>query len=606
MMIYNQVLEQFGDWTLFWNSFVSLFIDYQLNLEFFLDKFDRGRYPELYQFRKEEIESLLGEIGYEDVSFSDLEREMVVEELTKREVHHLTAASYDMTYPHLVQAVDAYKKGQTRFRFMAGEDLALLTPPLRWLIGVVDENYYHHNYKSRQFNIMFMNLNKHPLSGMEELLHLYKTRNKIYVEHYNLWENLPLPKDKEDFMKKLNLFFETELTNQKMDELGVIRSARERVAFQVEEELRRLAPYRRRVTSTHIGDTNWELSIRQIQSLYVMQGDAMNLYPTKEILRENPSLALDIHAKALIDCELLKRDFFRQSINSFFIEDRRDFWMLHLSSFLSKTLREDLVSFLEKELHDYYIALHYHHIGLWLRTMVAHNLSRQIESVLVWRFTQFTYFLLLSLFLSSFFFFTRKIFYSGWWRGNVTIVSFLFNLVKEQANIRAIIHLPLLLTVFLWILSNNLVGLLPFGYAITSHILFTFFLGFSLLIGITILIWQEKKREMIQLFLPKGVPSFLVPFLFVIELISYLFRTVSLSVRLFANMMAGHALLHILTNFGVVISSLSSPLRFFFIFPLIIVALITFLELGIALLQAYVFTVLLAIYLNDVYSLESH
>lgn len=605
MMIYNQVLEQFGDWTLFWNSFRNLFIDYQLNLEFFLDKFDRGRYPELYQFRKEEIKSLLEEIGYENVSFSNLEREMVVEELMKREVHRLTAASYNMTYPHLVQAVDVYKKGQTLVRFMAGEDLALLTPPLRWLLGVLDENYYHHNYKARQFSIMFMNLNKHPLSGMEELLHLHRIRNKS-AEYFNLWQNLPLPKDKEDLMKKLNLFFETELTNQKMDELGVIRSAHERLSFQVEEELRRLAPYRRRVTSFNMGDTNVDLQIRQLGSLYVMQGDAMKLYPTDEILSEDPSLALDIQAKALIDCELLKRDFFRQSINSFFMEDRRDFWMLHLSSFLSKTLREDLVSFLEKGLHEYYIALQYHHIGLWLRTMVAHNLHHQIESVLVWRFTQFTYFLLLFLFLSFFFFFTRKIFYSGWWRGNVTIVSFLFNLVKEQANIRAILHLPLLLTVFLWILSNNLVGLLPFGYAITSHILFTFFLGFSLLIGITILIWQEKKREMIQLFLPKGVPSFLVPFLFVIELISYLFRTVSLSVRLFANMMAGHALLHILTNFGVVISSLSSPLRFFFIFPLMIVALITFLELGIALLQAYVFTVLLAIYLNDVYSLESH
>jgi len=604
MMIYNQVLEQFGDWTLFWNSFRSLFLYSELDLNFFLSKFDRmTNYPTLYQNRKEEIESLLEEIGYKDISLSSqfTTRELVAEELVKRGAHRLTAASYEMNYPHLLRAVDIYNSVQTGVKPFTGEDLWYLTSPLEWLMEKQRYLYNHRNYDLEQEIVMYNHYSDaNPLSGIEEWFQLYRMRHPMDVNSFNLLRHLPLPRDEEHLVKELKLFFEPFLTNQKMDEAGVIRDYRERMAFMVDEELRRLAPYR-------TVDRSKEPSIillRDRSLLYLMQGDALNLYPTLAIKREDPSLTFDLDVKALINCELLKRDFFRQAINSFFINDSRDISTLHLSSFISKTLRRDLVELFEKQLDDYYITLQYHHIGLWLRTMLESKSG--IESVLIWKFTQFTYFLFLSIPLAFFFFFTRKIFYSGWWRGNVTIVSFLFNLVKEQANIRAILHLPLLLTVFLWILSNNLVGLLPFGYAITSHILFTFFLGFSLLIGITILIWQEKKKEMIQLFLPKGVPSFLVPFLFVIELISYLFRTVSLSVRLFANMMAGHALLHILTNFGVVISSLSSPLRFFFIFPLVIVALITFLELGIALLQAYVFTVLLAIYLNDVYSLESH
>jgi ATP synthase subunit 6 len=597
-MIYNQVLEQFGDWTLFWNSFRTVFYYPELHLDYFLDRYDRmTNYPDLYARRKQELESLLEEIGYKDVSLSSqyTTKEQIEEALIKRRAHRLTASGYELQYPHLLRAVDRYNMMQNYVRPMCGGDLYYVTSPLKWLL---EEEYYFHDhrlYMKEQKYIMFKHRNDlNPLSGIEEWLQYYIIKKRI---KFNLWTHLPLPKDKEHLEKELRLFFEPFLTIQKMEEAGVILSTRERNFFMVEGELRRLAPYRT-VTRTH----DYLSTIAKNKSLiYLLQGDAVNIYPNRAIRREDPSLTFHLEARALIECELLKRDFLRQAINSFFIDDKRDLPMFKLSVFLTETLRRDLVELFERKLDDYLITLHYHQIGLMLR-----RIGDGLDSVTTWKFTQFTYFLFLSLFLSSFFFFTRKIFYSGWWRGNVTIVSFLFNLVKEQANIRAILHLPLLLTVFLWILSNNLVGLLPFGYAITSHILFTFFLGFSLLIGITILIWQEKKKEMIQLFLPKGVPSFLVPFLFVIELISYLFRTVSLSVRLFANMMAGHALLHILTNFGVVISSISSPLRFFFIFPLVIVALITFLELGIALLQAYVFTVLLAIYLNDVYSLESH
>jgi ATP synthase subunit 6 len=232
------------------------------------------------------------------------------------------------------------------------------------------------------------------------------------------------------------------------------------------------------------------------------------------------------------------------------------------------------------------------------------------NEVLIYKLTKINLYLILSVILGSFLLLinNKRIFGkdSFWSQGEKSFVRFIYNLIKEQTGIEGIVHLPLIATIFLFIILNNLIGLLPFGYTLTSHIMITFFLGFSSFLGITILIMIKKKEKMIELFLPKGVPTVLVPFLFIIEIISYIFRTISLSVRLFANMMAGHALLHILSNFGVVIISLKTPSRFFFIFPLIIVFAITFLELGIAILQAYVFAVLLTIYLNDVYAKGSH
>lgn len=233
-----------------------------------------------------------------------------------------------------------------------------------------------------------------------------------------------------------------------------------------------------------------------------------------------------------------------------------------------------------------------------------------ITVALVYKITKITIYLLLFifLFLLMWFFSPNKLFGTE----NVLfqlltqVVIFIYKLIKDQSGVESIQHLPLIFSIFTFIFLNNILGLLPFGYTLTSHLVVTLFLSLALFLGITILILIKRKTKMINLFLPKGVPSILVPFLFIIEVISYFFRTISLAVRLFANMMAGHALLHILSNFGVVIFSMKSLNRFFFLFPLLIVFIITFLEFGIAILQAYVFAVLLTIYLNDVYSLEEH
>jgi ATP synthase subunit 6 len=104
--------------------------------------------------------------------------------------------------------------------------------------------------------------------------------------------------------------------------------------------------------------------------------------------------------------------------------------------------------------------------------------------------------------------------------------------------------------------------------------------------------------------MPQGVPLGMMPFLVLIELISYVFRVISLSARLFANMMSGHCLMYILSSFVVSLFFLYSAMSILCVFPFIVVFCIVFLELGIAAIQAYVFTVLIGLYLNDAISLH--
>jgi ATP synthase subunit 6 len=179
---------------------------------------------------------------------------------------------------------------------------------------------------------------------------------------------------------------------------------------------------------------------------------------------------------------------------------------------------------------------------------------------------------------------------------------FLINIGRQQfSNITSFKFFPLIGSTFPFILLANFTGSTPLAFTITSHIYVTFLLAFSLFLGITILGIYYNKLTFIRFFLPTGVPKFLIPFLIVIEVISYLIRPFSLSIRLFANMLAGHTLLVILSGF-VPNSSIISVLGIHLI-PFIFVFLVVSLEIGIAFIQAYVFCVLLFIYLNDVYKL---
>lgn len=178
-----------------------------------------------------------------------------------------------------------------------------------------------------------------------------------------------------------------------------------------------------------------------------------------------------------------------------------------------------------------------------------------------------------------------------------TVYLFITDIVIQQAGPTAIKYIPIFFSIFLLILASNLIGLLPFAFTPTAHLAVTFTIALSCNIGLTIIGFREHGLKFLLLFVPKGGPKWLLPLIAVIEFISYLLRTFSLSIRLFANMMAGHTLLHILASF--VTGFISAGYTTLALFPFILVLAVVVLELGIAFLQAYVFIILLSIYLND-------
>lgn len=172
-------------------------------------------------------------------------------------------------------------------------------------------------------------------------------------------------------------------------------------------------------------------------------------------------------------------------------------------------------------------------------------------------------------------------------------------LVYDNLNSEGEKYLPYISTLFIFILLNNLIGLVPYSFTVTSHLIVTFTLSLSLFIGIIIIGCQRHKIKMLSVFLPANSSFFLALLLVPIELISYIFKPISLGVRLFANLMAGHTLLKVIVGFSWSLLMLEDILSVVHIVPLLILILLMGLELGVALIQAYVFTVLTCIYLND-------
>lgn len=174
--------------------------------------------------------------------------------------------------------------------------------------------------------------------------------------------------------------------------------------------------------------------------------------------------------------------------------------------------------------------------------------------------------------------------------------NFIYNLIFQQVGKKGEEYFPLIFSIFFLILFSNIIGLMPYGFTNTSSLIQTLWLSCTCLIGLTILGFYRQGLNFLKLFLPSGVPLLLMPLLIMIEVVSYLIRPISLGVRLFANMMSGHALLNILSGF---VLTLAKKNLFFALFPFMVVLAISFLEFGIAFLQAYVFVVLLCMYLND-------
>jgi F-type H+-transporting ATPase subunit a len=193
----------------------------------------------------------------------------------------------------------------------------------------------------------------------------------------------------------------------------------------------------------------------------------------------------------------------------------------------------------------------------------------------------------------------------GRWQSLVEMVyEFVVGLVSEQIGTVGRRFFPLIFTTFLFLLSTNLIGMIPYSFTATSHMVVTFGLSLSLFVGVTLIGFQTHGLHFLSFLLPKGAPLALAPLLVVLELVSYSFRAVSLGVRLFANMMAGHTLVKILSGFAWTMLSVGGVLAVASVVPFGVVLALTGLEIGVACLQAYVFTILLCIYLNDAINLH--
>ena len=162
----------------------------------------------------------------------------------------------------------------------------------------------------------------------------------------------------------------------------------------------------------------------------------------------------------------------------------------------------------------------------------------------------------------------------------------------------------IIFVIFFFVLLCNLVGMVPYSFTVTSHLIITFTLALTIYLGFNIIGIKKHKLNFLNLLLPTGSSIALVPILIPIELVSYIFRVISLPVRLFANMMAGHTLLKVIAGFAWAMLNVNSFIFIAHFIPLIIIVLLVGLEIAVALIQAYVFTILICMYINDALNLH--
>lgn len=171
--------------------------------------------------------------------------------------------------------------------------------------------------------------------------------------------------------------------------------------------------------------------------------------------------------------------------------------------------------------------------------------------------------------------------------------EFIGNMVRENIGTKGRAFFPFIFTLFTFILFANLIGMWPLhGFTVTSHIAVTFTMAIVIFIGATILGFIKHGAHFAHLFVPAGAPKIMLIFLIPIELMSYLARPITLSLRLAGNMMAGHVLLKVVAGF-------IAPMAFFGVLPLALLVAFVGFEFLVAVLQAYVFSLLVCIYLND-------
>ena len=178
--------------------------------------------------------------------------------------------------------------------------------------------------------------------------------------------------------------------------------------------------------------------------------------------------------------------------------------------------------------------------------------------------------------------------------------EFVADTIGQTAGKEGMRFFPFVFSLFMFVLVANLIGLVPYTFTVTSHIIVTFALSMAVILTVVIYGFMRHGTHFLNLFVPHGVPGYILPLVVLIEVISFLSRPISLSVRLFANMLAGHITLKVFAGFVTMLSaSLGVGGLVIGILPLGLTVAITALEFLVAFLQAYVFTILTCIYLND-------
>jgi len=202
--------------------------------------------------------------------------------------------------------------------------------------------------------------------------------------------------------------------------------------------------------------------------------------------------------------------------------------------------------------------------------------------------------------IGSFFYFTAKKLQTipnNMQSGAEVVYNFVLKVLNENTSGKGEQYFPFIFSLFLFILTLNILGLIPYGFAVTSQIIVTFALAITVFIIVTVIAFIRHGFHFFSFFLPSGTPWFLAPLMIVIEFFTYCTRPISLSMRLAANMMAGHILIAVVAGFIMMMGVAG-------ILPISFIVVFTGFEFFVAILQAYIFTILTCVYLNDAINLH--
>lgn len=178
------------------------------------------------------------------------------------------------------------------------------------------------------------------------------------------------------------------------------------------------------------------------------------------------------------------------------------------------------------------------------------------------------------------------------------LFEFVSGVIRDVTGPAGMKYLPMVFTLFMMVLIGNLLGMLPYGFTVTSHIIVTAFLGVFVFLVVTLMGFVNHGWHFLSLFAPSGLPKLMYIILIPIEIISFLSRPITLAVRLCANMTAGHTVLKVFAMFSVMMGAALG------LAPMLLNAMLVALELLVAVLQAYIFTILTCVYLKD--AIELH